>query len=287
MTHRTSTFLAALFLSFTLGACVGAVEEIPDNGNDRSGTDDPTFPSPGDLLPQAPSTATNDAVVGLILGEADNDVEICSGVLISPRAVLTSATCMGPAFGKFVSFGSVVVRGGEPAAEDVVEALGGTADAFGGTADAFGSDSRFLGSSQVRIPAEFLTGPEELKHQYDIAVVFLTEDAPVAPISLNDTPSHLVPGSALHTVGIDAGVKRTLASTLGEVGARTYEHSSVARSQDGATAGSPTFIHIDGEDYLVGIQGASQSGVGTRDVRIDVHLDFIDEKLQELDRLQP
>lgn len=273
---RTSTLLSVALLSVSLGACVGAVEEVP----------------------------VDQSVVGLVLGELDNNVELCSGVVISPRTVLTSAECVRKAHGKMVSFGSVIVAGGELTAETVVtqlggtadafggtadalggtaDAFGGTADAFGGTADAFGSDSEFRNVENVKPHPDFTAASEGLRHQYDIALVFLAEDAPVAPVLLNEDPSVLISGSQIRTYGFDNGVKRQAAGPLAAVGPDSYVYSAIARSADGATAGSPSFMRIDGQDYLVGLQGSSSStrdGVGTDDLRIDAHLDFIYDNMR-------
>ena len=185
----------------------------------------------------------------------------CTGTLIAPRAVLTAGHCVDGQDASSFTFG--------------------------------------IGPSQDQLEYEIPVAGAVAHPQFDmqqlvndVAVVTLAEDAPIAPMPMNQAMDQSWIGRSVKLVGYgvddgpsqsNAGVKRMVDVTIDQVDATTLHYTT----QNGQTAcngdsGGPAFADEGGQLVVAGItsygdQNCQEYGVYTR---VDAYLDFINEQIQ-------
>jgi len=214
--------------------------------------------------------ATDDAVVALLEWEQRCELAPsvgCSGVLVSPRVVLTAAHCVDPLMR--AHRGSVFVG-----------------------ADVSGPGTRIAVIDQ-RVDPTF----DRARGDHDLALLLLAEPAAPSPVPLTDhDASTLEPGAELRTVGYGVtdpgtdteGTRRGGVMSLTELDAFNLSSApSPAMSCDG-DSGGPVFATIDGVETLVAVtsSGDRNCAVSARNARVDERLDaFIRPAIAELEAL--
>ena len=185
----------------------------------------------------------------------------CTGTLVGPRTVITAGHC---------------VDGQDP-----------TQFTFG------------IGSSQSQLDAEIPVVAGVAHPQFDmqqlvndVAVITLGEDAPIAPMAMNQAMDDSWIGKQVTLVGFgvddgpsqsNAGIKRMVDVTIDQLEPTTLHYTT----QQGQTAcngdsGGPAFADVNGQMVVAGItsygdQNCQEYGVYTR---VDAYLDFINEQMQ-------
>lgn len=187
----------------------------------------------------------------------------CSGTVVSPTVVVTAAHCIFPGIGFEVSegiqvyFGSDVDDGGQfiPVA-----------------------DGKYFPTFDVDSPAA----------DDDVAVLRLSEPAPVAPIRMGKAPTNgktvtLVGFGITASMGGGGGVKRVTTAKVDLLAAKTFQMKlAPSGTCNGDSGGTAIFVEPDGEDAFVGIHTRSDCQNFMLDERVDKHIagfiqPFIDE----------
>ena len=169
---------------------------------------------------------------------ADEPALVCTGALVSPRVVLTAAHCVrldGDVGGYEVVIGASLA---DPAAVFIVT-----------------SDSRAY------------PGFDDASHRGDVALLRLSEPAPVAPLTLPDAASAPVAGDAVRAVGFGVaqsggildGVKRTGAMVISTVSATSFDAVPGPGMTCAGDSGGPVFRTTAGVEELVAVTVAGDA----------------------------
>ncbi len=198
-------------------------------------------------------TTTGYAAVGALTqrGQA-----FCTGTLVDKRVVVTAAHCLQGLRASSVRF-----------------VLGPNAS----------SPQASLGVSRVVAHPQY--NSQRLTN--DVGVLVLSQDAPVAPIAINDSMSSSWVGRPLTFVGYGvtnghtqggAGVKRAVSIAVSQVGSTQFAYADRQKNTCFGDSGGPAFAQdADGTLSLVGVtsygdQTCTQYGV---DTRVDAFRTFI------------
>ncbi|MFO0611951.1 MAG: trypsin-like serine protease [Polyangiaceae bacterium] len=181
----------------------------------------------------------------------------CSGTLVSPTVVVTAAHCIFPGIGIDppqvieVFFGSDVNGPG-----DFVSVV----------------DGQYFATFNVNSPSA----------DNDVAVLRLSEVAPVAPIRMGKAPSAnkdvtLIGFGITSANGSGAGVKRVTDATVELLAPKTFQMQLLPGGTcNGDSGGTALFTEADGLPSFVGIHTRSDCANFMLDERVDKHVkDFI------------
>lgn len=195
---------------------------------------------------------------------SNGDAAICSGVLVTPRVLITAAHCLDPSLHASTSM---------------------TVKATTKPDDTNLKASDFIAATvMTRHP---LFNAAEVPSPYDIGMVLLASAPAASPMGLQRAlPANFV-GKSIRAVGYgrtsasatDSGTRRTTKVSVTSMAAKIYNFG-VAGSVgtcSGDSGGPSFYTESDGVERVTGIHSTAESQCGAGDdVRIDTALSFID-----------
>lgn len=179
----------------------------------------------------------------------------CTGTLIAPRRVLTAAHCIDQ---------------------------GATADMY-----TFALGHRTDDPDHVLDVVGLTLHPDyqEGSLDHDIGYLTLAEDAPVAPMALNDSMNASWWGWELRFVGFGrtgadeaGGVKRVAGMRISWLGSRSFKYFDAEDATCQGDSGGPAIFVEDGVPRVVGVHSSVRTGCryyGT-ETRVDAYTSFLD-----------
>jgi secreted trypsin-like serine protease len=210
----------------------------------------------------------------LVFARADANADngsLCTGTIVAPRAVLTAAHCVHPAFVGDTAVYEVYATN-DIARVTAQDALQVEYAAYDGDFD----------------PSDFFAGN-------DIAMIVLAEPTSITPVPIQRTRLGWdALGETVRQVGFGmddrwaqsgAGVKRHTETTLHAILDGLLFFGDIQHSQCKGDSGGPTLLRTRSGERIIGVSSfGSPDGrcFGSFDTRVDTELDFIDAVLSRL-----
>lgn len=246
--------LSALPLAFMILTSCVADDELLDAQEDQ---DSGEFEVIGGVA------ANGDPSIVAILAQTGGGTSLCTGTVISSRAVLTAAHCVDPAvIGQNARFQVVVVANGRQ------QRLAVASTAF---------DPQW--------------NPNQLQNGHDVGIVRLAQATNLRPIPVSRAAPNL--GQPVRIVGFGSnqhdnsgsGVKRQAQVAIAGINDRLIQLGDSTRQTCHGDSGGPALQRINGQEVIVGITSFGQDRPqndtvcfnGGFDTRVDFVLPFIDQ----------
>jgi hypothetical protein len=256
---NTSTTARSLLLSLTAALALGGCDQ---------GSDDEQFDGNDFRIVGGAPVNTDPAVALLAMYDANGQLaSTCTGTLIDAQWVLTAAHCLSPAgiAGVGVYFGADATVMSDPSFVAYVEA-----------------DQAAIHPSWVDAGA-----PDQGN---DIALLHLSQAAPIEPIAINRTPlTEQMLGADVYLVGWgitgggqqDSMVKRAVMSALFDFDATFMVVGDAATGTCSGDSGGPAFMMMNDQIVVAGVTSYGDTNCEqiSVDMRVDAFAGWIDETM--------